>query len=94
MDIVSRAGKAFTLFATDNFAGFRVFDVKRVGDEYIIACAFSSGPNKEPPNIWTGKVSGSKRVRIVTSSLAQSINPLHVTCSSLLLQSSLRTHRG
>ena len=74
VDILNRAGKVFTLFATDACAGFQVFDVKKVGNEYVMACALSSGPNKEPPNIWTGKVSGSQGVRIVTSLLAQNIH--------------------
>jgi hypothetical protein len=62
VDIVNRAGKPFTLYATDKCAGFRAFDVKKVGDEYVMACILSSGPKKEPPNIWTGRIRGQQRV--------------------------------
>lgn len=66
VDILDRHGKMFTLYSTDKCAVFREFDVKKVGDEYVMACALSSGPKKEPPNIWTGRIRGSQRVCLAT----------------------------
>lgn len=64
VDILTCSGKVFTLFATDSRSGFQDFDVKKVGDEYVMACALSSAPDKAPPNIWIGRVCGLQRVRI------------------------------
>ncbi|KAF8513213.1 Alpha/Beta hydrolase protein [Gautieria morchelliformis] len=66
VDILNGAGKVFTLFGTNRCAGFRVFDVKKVGHEYVMACVLSSGPKKAPPNIWIGRVYGSQNLMLTT----------------------------
>lgn len=62
VDIINRSGKLFSLYGADNREAFSGFDVKKVEDEYVMACILSSGLRKEPPNIWTGRVCGSERV--------------------------------
>jgi len=57
IDIVSTEGKTFTLFSTTE-GGILGFDVKKVGDDYVLACIFSSGPKKELPSVWTGRKAG------------------------------------
>ncbi|KAF8578829.1 alpha/beta-hydrolase [Ramaria rubella] len=66
VDILDRDGKIFTLFETNHHSGFRAFDVKKVGDEYVMACAISSGQNKEPPNIWIGKSNETQQLLLMT----------------------------
>jgi hypothetical protein len=93
VDILNGAGKAFTLFGTNRCAGFRVFDVKKVGNEYVMACALSSGPNKAPPNIWIGRVYGSQNVFCIHLFYICDLLGLG-TYSSCLLPSFHHTRRG
>ncbi|KIJ42036.1 hypothetical protein M422DRAFT_254727 [Sphaerobolus stellatus SS14] len=55
IDIINRKGIAFTLYSCKSQSAFDNWDTKKINGEYIIAFIKSSGPNKEPPNLWIGK---------------------------------------
>ncbi|KAF8587762.1 alpha/beta-hydrolase [Ramaria rubella] len=71
VDVLNHDGKLFTLFDSDTRHSCRDFDVKRVGDEYIIATIRSSSPNKEAPNVWVGKGNRTRNVRGIDSVVAR-----------------------
>ncbi|KAF8584760.1 alpha/beta-hydrolase [Ramaria rubella] len=66
VDILNRSGKLFTLFDSGESYGCGHFDVKKIGDEYIMATIRSSGPNKEAPDVWVGKASGTENLTLTT----------------------------
>ncbi|KAF8519368.1 peptidase S9 prolyl oligopeptidase active site domain protein [Hysterangium stoloniferum] len=63
VDILNRDGKVFTLVDAKNRWGFSAYDVKKVGNDYVVACVRSSGPDNETPNVWVGKSTGKHMVR-------------------------------
>ncbi|KAF8523709.1 peptidase S9 prolyl oligopeptidase active site domain protein [Hysterangium stoloniferum] len=66
LDILNRDGKVFTLIDAKDRWAFRTYDVKKVGDYYVVACIRSSGPDKETPNVWVGKSTGKQTVDLYT----------------------------
>ncbi|KAF8584769.1 alpha/beta-hydrolase [Ramaria rubella] len=66
VDILNRTGKLFTLFDSGELSACSFVDVKKVGDEYILAAVRSSGPKKETPDVWVGKIRGTQSTTFTT----------------------------
>lgn len=62
VDILNPDGKTFVLYEAKCLELLAEFDVKQVDDQYVFAGIKSSGPRKEPPNIWIGRAKRDEKV--------------------------------
>ncbi|KAF8574917.1 alpha/beta-hydrolase [Ramaria rubella] len=75
VDIMNHDGKLFTLFESGKLLSAKSFDIKKVDGGYVMAAIRSSGPNKEAPDVWVGRISRPQSVSLTLTTQLSSHYP-------------------
>ncbi|KAF7307823.1 Peptidase-S9 domain-containing protein [Mycena kentingensis (nom. inval.)] len=69
IDVYAGSKKLFTAFETEKegiLSWNSGWDMKKIGDKYILVVARSSGVTGEPENVWTGSTSAEGKIKLDT----------------------------